>query len=145
VITTEVDPGSGSRRRPFTLHGRALTPAIEVLRGTRGGADGGRILVLGYGLADVARRLQATIVGANGDRVGEVRFLARAPGEGSEPDLVIAALPRDLPPGSYTVQVSLTGDDGTVRGRTAARFRLEESIAETTTNGKGNARVDEGG
>jgi VWFA-related protein len=148
VITTEVDPGASHRRRPFTLHGRAVTPALGAVRLPRDGSGtaatasgasgdrlGGRILILGYGLGNVAERLRATVFDGDGRPAGEVRFLVRAPEDGAEPDLVLAALPAGLAPGAYTVQVSLAGADGTVRGRTAARFRLEEGVGERIDGG----------
>jgi hypothetical protein len=126
VVTTEVDAGPEPHRRPFTLHGQPVTPAVGTVREEADGAGGGeRVLVLGYGLAEAAQRLQAVVVGEDGAPAGEIRFLARTPGDGVEPDLVIAVLPPGLAPGTYAIQVSLTGEDGTLRGRTAARFRLE--------------------
>ena len=130
VVTTEVDAGPEPHRRPFTLHGQPVTPAVGIVHVADGatGADGGdRILVLGYGLAHAAQRLQAVVVGEDGAPAGEVRFLARTPGDGVEPDLVMAVLPPGLAPGAYALQISLTGEDGTVRGRSTARFRLEPS------------------
>jgi len=128
VVTTEVDAGPGPHRRPFTLHGHPVTPAVGIVQETdaANGSEGGdRVLVLGYGLADAAQRLQAVVVGEDGAPAGEVTFLARTPGDGVEPDLVIAVLPPGLAPGTYSIHVSLTGEDGTVRGQTSARFRLQ--------------------
>lgn len=128
VVTTEVAERAAGHPRPFTLHGRSLTPAVGAVRFPEPagqGADPARILVLGYGLDGVASHLRATLVGPDGEPVGEATFVARAPGDGLEPDLLVASLPAGLAPGAYRAEVALVADDGTVRGRTTTRFRIE--------------------
>lgn len=131
VVTAEVDPGPGTGHRPFTLHGRSVTPAVSAVRARPDMPAAGCILVLGYGLDGSAQRLEAVIVGEDGARAGEIRFLSRTPGDGIEPDLLTAALPQGLAPGPYTIRVSLAGEDGTVRSRTATRFRLVQAIGQS--------------
>lgn len=128
LVTTEIDERSAGHPRPFTLHGRSLTPAVGAVRLPEPGVQStnpARILVLGYGLGGTDSRLRATLVGPDGEPAGEATFVARAPGEGLEPDLLIASLPDGLAPGAYRAEVALVDDDGTVRGRTATRFRIE--------------------
>lgn len=151
IVTTEVDPAAGisrdavdaspaapaspsppaSKVRPFTLHGRALTPAVGSLRvaGSAGGGpapdSAGRFLILGYGLDRSAQSLHVELRGPDGRSAGRPTVLARTPGEGPEPDLLLATLPPGLTPGAYTLEITLAADDGTVRARTTRRFRVE--------------------
>ncbi len=152
IVTTELDPAAGAfreawdaaspappeppapKRRPFTLHGRSLTPAVGSLRLAGSGPEPGpgpaaKLLILGYGLDRAAHGLRIELLGSDGRSAGRPTLLARTPGAGHEPDLLLAALPPDLASGAYTLEVTLTADDGTVRARTVRRFRVERASA----------------
>jgi len=107
----------------FTLHGRALVPAVRPQLPAAGDAQ---VLLVGRGLTGDGAALRTRIFDAQGKAVakGSLEVLSVTPGAGGEPDLAVARLHADgLPSGEYRLEVVLA-EGGRARAATSGRFRV---------------------
>lgn len=113
-----VRPADGA----FDLHGRSVLPAAQATLPTAGEAQ---VLLLGRGITAEGAWVRGRILTLEGRPAagGEVELLTMTPGEGGEPDLVMAKLRAGtLPPGDYLLELRAGREAGTVQAVTARPF-----------------------
>ena len=112
----------------FMLKGQ---PYVPTLRPAFGGGQDARLVLQGYNLGTGALKAQVQVLSAAGKEVpgGALKFVDKEAGAGENPTRMVANFkPPELPPGDYTLRVTLT--DGAGKSETStARFAVTGAAA----------------
>ncbi len=110
----------------FSLHGRALAPAVRPAVEPAGDAQ---LLLVGRGLAEGGAALRTRIFDGSGKQVstGQLEVLSLTAGAGGEPDLAVARLHTSgMAAGEYRLEVVLAAG-GRARAVASGQFRVATS------------------